>query len=296
MKRKLKLDPKMERQLASLEKVEPRSQASIESGRAEYLARIQTEIQFAPVSTKMRLIKWKRALTMFYIPGKEKNKMMKIVVSALLTLALVTGGLGATVAAAQSSMPDDLLYPVKLLSEDARLDMAGDPDDALQLSLEFASRRMIEIQTMLQGGEVPPDAVILRLQAQVENAMRLAVNQSDDKAVMALNQIREQLRIQTETMAQLQVHGDPSLAQAQLQVEVMLQNQLQMAGAGAENPTMLREQLNKDPDAGNQPENPGNLNGNPDPDKGSGNGNSGDGGQSDPNKGSGSGNGNGSKP
>lgn len=79
-------------------------------------------------------------------------------------------------AAAQSSQPDQPLYALKLFTEQFRLRLNADPEQEWQLSLEFANRRMAEIQAMLQGGEIPSEPVQGRYQEQVEQTIHLALN------------------------------------------------------------------------------------------------------------------------
>ncbi len=68
------------------------------------------------------------------------------VATFLIVLSLMTGG---TVALAQNSLPGDVLYPVKLLSEDIRLSLSG--QDAL-LKEKFIQERLKEISRLLEIG------------------------------------------------------------------------------------------------------------------------------------------------
>ena len=73
----------------------------------------------------------------------------------LLIAALLLGGGGATAVAAQTAEPDGALYPVKVWSEEVRFDLARTDQNRLELALQFANRRMAEIQNQLAAGEAP---------------------------------------------------------------------------------------------------------------------------------------------
>ena len=118
--------------------------------------------------------------------------------TVLLIVSLVLGSGGVTVAAAQASMPDQALYPVKTWSEAVRVRLAEKEQTQLQLALELANRRAEEMHVMLRAGEAPPEAVQTRLQAELDHALQLAAGQPDDAVVGILAQIRQQLREQVD--------------------------------------------------------------------------------------------------
>jgi LysM repeat protein len=64
--------------------------------------------------------------------------------ASLLLLVMLAGGMGLL---AQSSLPGDVLYPVKLLTEDLRLAVVPDPQG---LQNEFAARRFDEARQLVQ--------------------------------------------------------------------------------------------------------------------------------------------------
>ncbi len=86
--------------------------------------------------------------------------------AAALVVLFVVGG-PATVVMAQNAQPGDALWPVKLRIEDLRLALESDPDRDVALRLEFASRRVEELGSLLTRGE---DADIMR--RVTENLMR----------------------------------------------------------------------------------------------------------------------------
>ena len=85
------------------------------------------------------------------------------VATFLIVLSLMTGG---TVALAQNSLPGDVLYPVKLLSEDVRLSLSG--QDAL-LKEQFAQERLKEVSRLLEIGRAVEVMFVGTVEGVVDN-------------------------------------------------------------------------------------------------------------------------------
>ncbi len=82
---------------------------------------------------------------------------------AIVVAALLVGG-GATAYAAQESMPDEVLYPVKVATENARLAVTPSDVGKAELHIAFAERRVQEMAEMGrrgEAGEIPGLAVAL---------------------------------------------------------------------------------------------------------------------------------------
>ena len=77
---------------------------------------------------------------------------------AALAAMLVAVGLGATVASADT-LPDDLLYPVKIASEGVRLALAGAPADRAEVELSIAEHRLGEAERLASSGRTS-DALV----------------------------------------------------------------------------------------------------------------------------------------
>jgi len=81
---------------------------------------------------------------------------------ALVTASIVTavfGGSLLSVSASERALPGDLLYPIKLASEQTQLALTSDPADKLRLKTQFVGRRVDEIKT-LAAGPVAPDRLV----------------------------------------------------------------------------------------------------------------------------------------
>lgn len=67
----------------------------------------------------------------------------------LIALLIIIGGTGATAFAADKAVPGDMLYPIDLLVEDARLNVAKDDTERNKLELEFAQERVEEAYSLI---------------------------------------------------------------------------------------------------------------------------------------------------
>jgi hypothetical protein len=177
--------------------------------------------------------------------------MFSPIVTILIAISLVLGGGSLTVVGAQSSQPDQPLYGVKLLSEDARLQLTSNAQTAFQLQLEFADRRAAEIQTMFQNGKVPSASVQNRYQIQVEQTIRLAAGMPESQAVQALEQVRLRLQNQQQAFLQLNPGANPQAEAARTRLQQMIQQRLQWVEEGLADPAMLRQKLQQQQHNGN---------------------------------------------
>jgi hypothetical protein len=133
--------------------------------------------------------------------------LAKYVIAFLATLG-VTGG-GAVVASA-NSLPDEMLYPVKLAVEDTRLAFSDNGADEALLNMEMAQLRLQEMEQLTAAGVVPDEAVMIRLQTHLHTAARLAA----DADAVELPGLLEQLRAQTQTATQAGEPAEPALGEA----------------------------------------------------------------------------------
>ena len=99
-----------------------------------------------------------------------KTKSMPVI----LTLAIIAvfGG-GSAAMASQNSIPGDVLYPVKTLTEEVRAAVAVGAERKAELQTKFAAERVKEIDEMLRQNGVDPaglDVALLRLEEHVSRA------------------------------------------------------------------------------------------------------------------------------
>ncbi len=84
-------------------------------------------------------------------PSRSRFSMARIAIVTALALWALVGG---TAYAAQDSLPGDILYPVKLVTEQVRMMLRGDEVGRAERALSFGDRRMSEIEALAQGGRL----------------------------------------------------------------------------------------------------------------------------------------------
>jgi hypothetical protein len=183
-----------------------------------------------------------RLIQAFSIRRKEFSPMSTFV-TILLATSLLFGAGGVTIAAAQNSSPADALYSVKLLSEQARLDLINDPTTDFQLSLEFMGRRASEIQQMLAAGELPSEVLVENYQNRIEQTLQLALYMSDDQVRQSLELVRSRLVIQQQNFQQLQNNGVGDQAKIRTQIQEIIQTRILWTDDGISDPELLLQNL-----------------------------------------------------
>lgn len=95
--------------------------------------------------------------------------------AAVLLVAIVAGG---TLTTSASSLPGDVLYPVKTAAEGVRLTLARDPDAVADLHLEFAQRRLEETRALAEAQRPIPPAVLDNIMKETQRAEELFLGPS----------------------------------------------------------------------------------------------------------------------
>ena len=240
------LDPKLREKLQQIKNVPEREPGRAAQNRSNYMAMAHSlATQTRPTVSEtpfLRLKEWIGSIS-FPLLRKERFSMVSIFTTIAIVLGLVFGGAGATVFAAQDSLPGQALYNVKTLSEDVRLELTSNPEAQFQLALALANRRALEIGTLIQDGELLPPAIATRLQSHMQLAMNLAAGMDDTEQTSALLELQRHIRDQDQVMGQSRVNApdftDPVLAQIRSQI----QNQLKLVDIGLEDPLQFRLRL-----------------------------------------------------
>lgn len=174
------------------------------------------------------------------IPLKERLSMKTIGIIGL-ALALTFGGGFTTVQASQDSLPDDVLYPVKLFNEDLKLGLAADPARDQELLLEFTAERIDEITTVLESGGDVSESVLKRLDEQYGMALENAANLSDAELMLALQLMNSQLDDQLQLFQQIQTQTEmKNQEQVEQSLQVLERNRVKVMDALAD-PVILQE-------------------------------------------------------
>ncbi len=178
---------------------------------------------------------------------RTKGRKMKLVlatrlVTVLLAVVVSTAALGGGIVwAAGDSLPGDLLYPVKLVTEDVRLALAPAPADQVDLALGLAEERAEEVQALVAAGRPVPDETVVRMEQHVERALAQAARASDDEEMAGLlTCIAERTRTQAQMLEQVQTMA-PRQAQAGLERAVTVcWRGAEAAEDGLNDPQMFR--------------------------------------------------------
>ncbi len=103
-----------------------------------------------------------------FIPSTTWQAIQRPVLAAFSMIAIVGGGSLAGVSSAEHAGPGDLLYPIKLATEQTRLILTPNSSDRLQLKTEFVDRRTQELRQLVASNASDEDK-----QAQLKKTTQL---------------------------------------------------------------------------------------------------------------------------
>lgn len=244
------MDTQLEQALAGLRSVQARDAQKAAQGRAAFLAQAEEIRPSVTAAQKPRHNNWFAALAAQLQPRKkEYAHMFNVITTLILVLGILFGGSGITLAAAQDALPEEPLYVLKMWTEQVQYNLAGeDVESQMQLSLQFANRRMEELATMLTKGDVSDQAVLARLayryQAQLENSMRLAASlPTETEITAALDEIINEVGVHIQKLDQDRIQGRTGAPEDALlsSIRSMLQHHMTLIGE-VEDPLQLRYQ------------------------------------------------------
>lgn len=237
--------------LEPLRDVPPRDQEKAATGRRAFLQQARQMLKPVSIAPKHRLNGWTNLFR------KERSPMLTLA-RIVLALVITLGGAGATTYAAQASLPSDMLYPVKLLTEDLRLSLTTNHQAEVDLLLELTARRIAEIAALAEEGLPTPTQVTNRLQQHLHQAINHAAQLDDGALVQTMQQVQTMTQSQIQLMDQARQHAPETAGEG---LELAQQNMVQMhtiAEGALTDPTSFRMQqgTNRPDMAPDQPEEP----------------------------------------
>ena len=134
---------------------------------------------------------------------------------------MLIGGTG-TVSASASSIPGDALYPVKELTEEARLWITRSPEEKVAYYSDLVEERVRELTEIAQAGEYHQSGIaIARLAEHLDDIDTLA---DSDSAADLTTQLAEASAVHHEALLDLQslLEDAPADARAELSEAVIL--------------------------------------------------------------------------
>lgn len=214
-------DPKILQSLQAMKEVptlEPSEQRRMQADFIQQIQRVRADT--VTFSQKSRLNHRKQFANNLFLRWRTSSMATKII-GIIIAITTVLSGAGAgTVYAAQSALPDEALYDVKLWSEEVQLDLAQSPESDLALHLKFADRRVEEMLEMQAEGEDVDPELGLELTGHLWMAEQLAGECEDP--LEAQQQIRQRL------MNQEQLLTNAPEDALMTQTRQMLQQQLRL--------------------------------------------------------------------
>lgn len=236
------IDPRIAGMLNLLSPVPPQDPQAAAQARANYLA--QAEAYRLAVSPRgvQRHKKWIEKINPL-THRKEYHPMFTTLITIVLGLAVLFGGAGGAVQAAQGSLPGDLIYPVKTWSEEVRMKFTSASPAQISLALQLADRRMAEITTLAAAGKAVPAETFLRFQEELQLALRLGAELDNSQMIQAMTQIRLQAEAQLRVLQELAMSSTGPLDPLILQIQAQLGEQARLAGLAAINPDAVRDQI-----------------------------------------------------
>jgi hypothetical protein len=196
---------------------------------------------------------------------RKERSPMTTVLGLVLAVAIAFGGAGTTAYAAQDSLPNDPLYPVKQFTEQVRMTLATDTEDEFDLLLDLSQERVREIVALTNQGLEVPEETQLQLQEHLQLALADAAQLGDAALEGALQRMHTMAQSQIQVMQKAQQNTPEGASGEALQYAITAMNQVrQDAEDGLEDPVTfrMRHGTNRPENAPEQPENvpPGNSN------------------------------------
>ena len=209
------LDPQLKQTLQTLKTLPARDEAVAHQRKEQFIKNaITARQQNVTFSSKPRLLNHE---TKIY---RWRNTMTAKVIGIVMAVLIVLGSAGmGTVAASQSSLPTEALYPLKQWSENIRLDLTTDPNKQLDLQLDFADRRVDEYVELVEDGVVPPESLLL----QYQQLLQLAAQLTDETDDPLQSKLKMQNRMQNQQNRMVMMQSVDPLMQ---QTQQMLQQQI----------------------------------------------------------------------
>ncbi len=165
---------------------------------------------------------------------RKQRRWFPAAVGILTAVLLALGSVGGTVYAAQDSLPDDFLYPVKIAVEDARLRLGQNSRALLDLETRYANRRVEEINALLEEGKDIPEKTSQRLESHVENMLRQASRLEDQG--QGTGQVQRSLTAMNRVMMQLQSKNPGKNQEALSRIQKRIQEGIDHPDPGSKKP------------------------------------------------------------
>jgi hypothetical protein len=125
--------------------------AAMNAGRQRMIEAVRTKAARQEQASLLGLgwLRWPRP----FAGSVFGRPLVRITVSVALVLLVISLSAGGLVAAAQSSLPGDLLYPLKRTAENVRMSFTFDPIEQQELQNQLDQERQAEVRAVLTAGQ-----------------------------------------------------------------------------------------------------------------------------------------------
>ena len=237
------INPRLKSILDEIKTVPPRDLRRVAQGRALFLAQAARTRQELSRYPDLNLAGWLGRTWKGYSTAS-------ITLAIIIILGIMVAG-GGTVYAAQDSLPNEVLYPIKILSEDVRVELAPSQQAELDLLLEFSQRRGEEIVALVSLQITPNENVQTRFEQQIQQALQIAGNMDDTGTVESLTRIHETMTIQLKEIEYLRAKTEGKTALLLTDLQDWIKNRLLLVENGMADPEGFRQKFKNELQNGN---------------------------------------------
>jgi len=155
----MELDPYLNRMLNAYGNIPARNPDSARRTRDKFLTEINNVLLEPTISRTIKRSVVRRSLLMAWILSLTRLKKTFVMTFGrrafamlMVLIAFFFGGTGITAYAAASALPGDVTYSIKTTTENVYAMLLFDPASQVHLYLEYAGRRLSEIQSLIDRG------------------------------------------------------------------------------------------------------------------------------------------------
>ena len=196
----------LEEQLGQLRTIPERTSGATAAGRAKFLAEA-ARLRMEP-ARKQRY---------------STHRAWQFAMAALMVLLVIFAGGAGAANAAQEAIPGEVLYSIKLLGEETRLALPMDPQDKIDLLMQYASARVSEMVQLREQNLAIPARTPERMENHIHWALVLAAGLDDQNMQTSLTQIRARLQEQVNRMIQVEGEMDGVMQETRLRLQERIQ-------------------------------------------------------------------------
>lgn len=209
------------------------------TGKAKFLAEAQTYPRPVVPGLNGHRKEWKS-----FFPRKVHPKLAFIPTLIVIFMIIVFGGTGVTVYAAQSSLPDQPLYSVKLASEDLRTNLPASSQTRADLAMDFADLRLQEAMQLAAKGKPIPNTLWERMENHIDFGLLTVVGMDDQQLRQQLLKIQARLHLELDHLSLLKT--DSRYSDMVEGIRAALLTRLQLTTIGLNDPAAFRQYMQLD--------------------------------------------------